>query len=246
MDRLIYTAMSGAKHTMLRQSTISNNLANTQTPGFRAELAAFRALPVIGGAALPTRAFVTEQTTGADFTPAPMMQTGRELDAAIDGTGWFAVQTGTGEAYTRNGSFEIDAAGLLKTRSGAIVLGENGPITIPENTRITIGPDGTVSGVSLDDATQNNDLGRLKLVNPDVAGLERGSDGLFRQRSGETAQAAAEVKLAGGMLEGSNVNPVSELVSMISAQRQYDIQVQLLQKANENARAAAQVMAFNA
>ncbi|MBM3115265.1 flagellar basal-body rod protein FlgF [Jeongeupia naejangsanensis] len=245
MDRLIYTAMSGAKHTMLRQSTISNNLANSQTPGFRSELAAFRALPVLGGA-LPTRAFVTEQTTGSDFTPAPMMQTGRELDAAIDGDGWFAVQTGSGEAYTRNGSFEIDAAGLLKTRSGAVVLGENGPITIPENTRVTIGPDGTISGVSLDDVTQNNDLGRLKLVNPAVAGLERGSDGLFRQRSGETAPASADVKLAGGMLEGSNVNPVTQLVDMIAAQRQYDTQIQLLQKANENARAAAQVMAFNA
>ncbi|WP_432719763.1 flagellar basal-body rod protein FlgF [Jeongeupia wiesaeckerbachi] len=245
MDRLIYTAMSGAKHTMLRQNTISNNLANAQTPGFRSELAAFRALPVLGGG-LSTRAFVTEQTTGADFTPAPLMQTGRELDAAIDGDGWFTVQTGTGEAYTRNGSFEIDAAGLLKTRSGAVVLGENGPITIPENTRITIGPDGTISGVSLDDVTQNNDLGRLKLVNPAVAGLERGSDGLFRERSGETAPASAEVKLAGGMLEGSNVNPVAELVNMISAQRQYDVQIQLLQKANDNARAASQVMAFNA
>ncbi|WP_035053206.1 flagellar basal-body rod protein FlgF [Andreprevotia chitinilytica] len=244
MDRLIYTAMTGARHMMNKQATVAHNLANASTPGFRAELASFRAVPAFGGGTLPTRSFVVQQTTGADLSPGILQATGRDLDVAVNGDGWMTVQTPTGEAYTRNGSFEIDATGLLKTRNGETVMGENGPITIPENSKVIIAPDGTVSATDLANPTQTNQLGRLKLVNPAASELEKGSDGLFRQRNGDPAQPDATVKLAGGMLETSNVNSVDQLVDMVSSQRQYDMQIQMLQNADTNARSAAQLIQF--
>lgn len=245
MDRLLYVAMTGAKQAELRQATVSHNLANATTTGFRAELAAFRAVPVVGGSGMPTRAFVVEQSIGADLRSGPLQQTGNDLDVALDGAGWMAVQTAGGEAYTRNGELAIDATGLLKNRSGQILQGESGPLTVPENTRVTVAPDGTVSGIALDNPTQRVEIGRLKLVNPAADQLEKGSDGLFRLRSGQPAPVDQNVKLVSGAVEGSNVNAVDELVSMISTQRHYDLQIKLMQTASENARSATQILSLN-
>src|SRR5919106_3684712 len=108
MDRMIYVAMSGAKQMLEQQSVVANNLANASTNGFRAQLSAFRAVEVFGEGAA-TRAFVADSTPGADFTPGAIQQTGRDLDVAIEGAGWIAVQTADGrEAYTRNGSLQIN------------------------------------------------------------------------------------------------------------------------------------------
>lgn len=238
--------MTGAKQAELRQATVSHNLANASTTGFRAELAAFRAVPVVGGSGLPTRAFVVEQSTGADLRSGPLQQTGNDLDVAIDGSGWLAVQVAGGEAYTRNGALSIDSTGILKTRSGQIVMGEGGVLTVPENTRVSIAPDGTVTGAALDNPAQSVEIGKLKLVNPAANQIEKGSDGLFRLRNGQAAQPDENVRLASGALEGSNVNTVDELVSMISTQRHYDLQVKLMQTASENARAASQLLSLNA
>ena len=245
MDRLIYVAMTGAKQTENRQSTVAHNLANATTSGFRAELAAFRAVPVVGGPGLPTRAFAIEQSTGSDLSAGPFQQTGRDLDAAMLGEGWFAVQSSSGEAYTRGGSFVVDATGLLKTFSGQPVQGENGPLTVPENTRASIAPDGTVSAIDLSNPTQVVEVGKLKLVNPPAAEMEKGLDGLFRRRNGEVAASDENVRLAIGGVEGSNVNAVDQLVSMISTQRHFDLQIKLLQKADENSRSAASLLSLN-
>ena len=129
MDRLIYVAMNGAKHMLQRQATTAHNLANASTAGYKAQEDVFRALPVVGSPALPTRTFVVDQTTGADFSAGPMQYTDNPLDMAIQDKGWFAVQTPNGEAYTRNGGFVIDAAGLLRTRNGQTVVGEVAPTT---------------------------------------------------------------------------------------------------------------------
>jgi flagellar basal-body rod protein FlgF len=245
MDRLIYVAMTGAKNSEIRQATIANNLANVTTTGFRAELAAARAVPVLGGPGLGTRAFTVQQTTGADLSPGIFQQTGREMDAAVKGRGWFTVQTPSGEAYTRSGSFVTDAAGLLKTYGGEIVQGENGPLTIPENTRPSIASDGMVIAVDLQNPTQTVEVGRLKLVNPPDAQMEKGLDGLFRQRSGEIAAADADVRLINGGIEGSNVNSVEQLINMISTQRHFDMQVKLLQTAEQNSRSASSLLSLN-
>ena len=244
MDRLLYTAMTGAKQAQFRQATVSHNLANATTAGFRSELAAFRAVPVVGGSGLPTRAFVVEQSVGADLRSGPLQRTGNDLDVAIDGEGWFAVQTASGEAYTRNGELAIDSTGMLKTRSGQIVMGDAGPIMVPDNTRVTVAPDGTVSGTMYDNVAVRVEIGRIRLVNPPAAQMEKGNDGLFRLKSGQPAPADENVKLVSGSIEGSNVNAVDELVSMISTQRHYDLQVRLMQTADQNARSATQLLSL--
>lgn len=244
MDKLLYTAMTGAKQAHFRQATVSHNLANASTTGFRSELAAFRAVPVIGNG-LPTRVFVVEQSIGSDLRQGPLQHTGNDLDVALDGEGWIAIQTSSGEAYTRNGELAADSTGLLKNRSGQILVGEGGPLTIPENTRVSVAPDGTVSGASLDNPGQRVEIGKIKLVNPAPEQMEKGNDGLFRLRDGQPAALDPNVKLVSGALEGSNVNAVDELVSMISTQRSYEMQLKLMTTAEQNDRAAMQLLSLN-
>jgi len=246
MDRLIYTAASGAKHILEQQATTSNNLANVSTTGFRAQMDVFRAAPV-QGPGLPTRAFVVDSTAGNDFSSGPLQVTGRDLDVAVKGQGWLAVQMPDGtEAYTRNGSLQMSPNGLLTTASGQTIAGEGGPITIPPDATVTVGGDGTVSTISnVDSPAAPAVLGRLKLVNPPEGDLVRGDDGLFRLKDGGNAQPDPTVQVAGGALEGSNVNPVDCMVDMISLARSFDTQMSLLKNAENNAAKATQILALN-
>lgn len=248
MDRLIYIAMTGAKHTLWQQASTANNLANVTTTAYRAEQNAFRALPVFGEGAR-TRAFVVDSTTGADMSPGVIQRTGRELDVAVQGKGWIAVQAADGsEAYTRNGSFQLDTNGVLQTRKGMNVMGEGGPISLPPDNDITIAGDGTITAVpSLfgQTLTAATTVGRIKLVNPPEADLVRGDDGLFRQKSGQPAVADANVVLAANSLESSNVNMVEALVNMISLGRSFEMQTKLLQRAESNEAKASQVLNLN-
>ncbi|MEQ1591631.1 MAG: flagellar basal-body rod protein FlgF [Thiobacillaceae bacterium] len=245
MDRLIYTAMTGAKHALEQQATTANNLANATTSGFRAQIDQFRAVPVLGEGA-PTRTFVVDSTTGSDFRPGAIQQTGRDLDVAVQGSGWLAVQAEDGsEAYTRNGSLKINENGLLQTGSGLNVVGDGGPITIPPGRNILIAKDGTISLVpDGSKATGLSAVGRLKLVDPPEAGLARGSDGLFRLQDGSTPEADGKVSLTSGSIESSNVNVVNEMVNMIALARAFDMHMKLLQNAEGNATKAGQLLAM--
>jgi flagellar basal-body rod protein FlgF len=246
MDRVIYVAMSGAKQTLSQQATVAHNLANASTTGYRAQAAAFRAADVRGDG-LPTRSFVVDSTPGVDFTTGPIQHTGRELDVAIEGAGWIAVQAPDGsEAYTRNGSFQLSVNGVLQTRSGLNVMGDGGPIAIPSDTQVTVGRDGSISTVpSSGRPTQMTPVARVKLVNPPAGEMVRGDDGLFRLRSGAAAEPDASVKVQGGAVEGSNVNVVDAMVSMIALSRQFDMQIKLLQNADSNDRQATQLLSVN-
>ncbi len=246
MDRMIYVGMTGAKNLMHRQETLANNLANVNTPGYRATTSAFRVAPV-SGAGLPTRAFAVDTTTGADFSPGTVQTTARPLDVAVQGAGWFAVQAADGtEGYTRNGAFDLSEQGTLQTLSGQAVLGDGGPISVPAGHKVAIAADGTISGISESNGKSVISIGRLKLVNPEPAALARGPDGLFRTRDGSTSDADPKVRVAAGALEGSNVNAIEAMVGMISLARQFDAQMKLLQAAESNARKASQLLAVNA
>ncbi len=247
MDRLIYTAMTGAAQTMGRQAAVAHNLANVTSTGYRAEEHRLRAVPVQSRntpAPLPTRAFAVDASTHTDYTPGPMQYTGRPLDIAVQGSGWIALAMPDGsEAYTRNGSLEMSVNGVLQTRAGIPVQGDGGSITVPPDVKVSIALDGTVSVIP-ESGAQNtvNNIGRIKLVNPDEAELVRGGDGLFRSRGGDPAPVSEPTQLASGYLEGSNVNPVDQMVSMISLARQFEMQVKMLQTADQNDRSATQVI----
>ena len=239
MDRMIYLSMSGAKASMQRQDTLANNLANASTPGFRAELHAFRAVPVEGSGA-STRVYALESTPGYNDEAGPITSTGRNLDVAMQGNAWLSVQALDGnEAYTRGGALDITADGTLVTRSGLPVLGDGGPIQVPPNTAVSIGGDGTVSTKDVNGRV--NALGRLKLVTPE-AKLDRGVDGLFRGPDGDPLEADPNARVQDGALEGSNVSAVDTMVSMIAAARQFEAQMKMLQTAEQDDRASAQLL----
>ncbi len=246
MDRLIYTAMTGAKHVFMQQAGTANNLANASTVGFKSQEHRFRAVPV-QSQAMPTRAFVVDASVSDVFDEGPQLFTGRNLDVSVKGQGWIAVQMPDGtEAYTRAGSFDVDVNGVLTTKSGHAVLGDGGPITIPPDTNVEIAPEGTVSVVNATGARNNaNAVGRIKLVNPPEGDLVRGGDGLFRLKSGEPAPLDERVRLTSGTLEGSNVNVTDAMVNLISLARQFEMQVKLLQTADTNAQRADQLLSLN-
>lgn len=246
MDRLIYTAMTGASHILQQQAAVGQNLSNVDTPGYRAAINAFRAVPLVGNG-LSTRTFVVDSTAGADFSQGVLQPTGRSLDIAVHGKGWIAVQLENGgEAYTRNGSFKVTPEGILQTRSGLNVIGETGLITIPPNTEVTIAKDGTISTVpSGQTPTQVVVVGRIKLVNPAENQMVRGDDGLFRTKDGTSAVADAGVSVVSGNLESSNVKTVESMVNMIVLARQFDMQMKMLQSADNNAKQASQLLSMN-
>jgi len=242
VDRLIYTAMTGAKYLLERQATLAHNLANASTTGFRADTVGLRAVPTTGQAA-GTRVFTVETTTGSDLSQGPMMATSRNLDVAVQGQGWLAVQASDGtEAYTRNGSLQVGADGTLQLANGMQVQGTGGPINMPADAQtVVIAPDGTISAKTASSKLPTN-LGQLKLVNPPATDMTKGLDGMFRQKSGDPADADPTVKVASGTLEGSNVNVVESMVGMIGAARQFELQMKMLNTAEQNEQKAGTVL----
>lgn len=249
MDRLIYTAMSGASQTLSRQASVANNLANVSTDGYRSEEHRLRAVQVNAQGAtrqtsLPTRAFAVDASTHTDFKQGPMQSTGRSLDVAVKGKGFIALAMPDGsEAYTRAGSLEINVDGTLQTASGYTVQGDGGPINVPPDNRVDIGADGTISITPATGSKATvSTVGRIKLVNPPEVDLVRGEDGLFRLTDGSAAPLSDTTYVASGFVEGSNVNPVEQMVAMISLARQFDMQIKMVQHADSNDRAATQIL----
>lgn len=238
MDRVIYLASGGAKAAMHRQEVVSNNLANVSTTGFRAEMVAFRAVPVRGDGA-STRVHALESTVGYNPESGPLQATGRGLDVAMNGNAWLAVQGQDGtEGYTRNGAILVNPEGVLVGRSGQPVLGDGGPINVPAGSEVVIGADGSVSARVGNGPMQG--VGRLKLVTPE-APLQRGADGLFRGADGDLP-ADATARLQPGALEGSNVSAVESMVAMISAARQFEQQMKMLQTAQDREQSATKLL----
>ncbi len=246
MDKLIFTAMTGAKQAQQRQDTVAQNIANVSTGGYRAAMVAARAVPV-EGKGLQTRAFTQEATTGSDFSPGVIQRTGRELDVAMEGNAWLTVQGRDGrEAYTRAGALRVDPNGALLGPAGNPVVSESGPIAIPPDSTISIAPDGTVSAIP-DGGAQSAvvNVGKIKLVTLDAKQAQRGDDGLYRLTDGKPAPADANARVASGALESSNVNPAEAMVAMIGVARHFELQMRLLTTAENNARSAAQLLSVS-
>ena len=243
MDRMLYVAMTGAQQTLKAQTVNNHNLANVSTTGFRADLAAFQSRAV-DGTGFASRVYATNGTVGWDDTSGALLSTGRDLDVAISGKGWIAVQGPDGkEAYTRAGNLQVDANGQLMTATGLPVLGDGGPINIPPYTSIFFARDGSISIVAQGQTPDTTStVGRIKLVNPANDQIARGDDGLFRMKNGGVADSDAAVQLGSGVLESSNVNTADAMVNMIELARQFEMQVKAIRTAEENANAATQLM----
>lgn len=243
MDKYLYVAMSGAKETLRAQAVNNHNLANVSTSGFRADLAAFQSRAV-DGTGYASRVYATNSNVGWDDTSGALLSTGRDLDVAVQGGGWIAVHAADGtEGYTRAGDLRVTASGALTNGTGDLVLGDGGPITVPQHQSVTVGADGSVSIVPVGQGPETMAVvGRIKLVNPAMADMERGADGLFRLRDGTQAPADAAVQLAAGVLESSNVNAADAMVNMIELSRRFDLQVKAIKSAEENGAVAARLM----
>lgn len=243
MDRMIYVAMSAARETMHRQATNNHNLANLNTTAFKAAVDAFEATPVYGEGH-PSRAYTQDRGVGVDLSPGSLMATGNPLDVAVQGDGFLLVQDETGqEVMTRDGDLKVGPTGLLENGSGALVLGDGGPIALSPYESLTIAADGTVS---IRPAGQGPEslvvVDRIRLVKPEPGNVERDERGRFVTRDGTPPPLDASVSLASETLETSNVDSVGALVTMIELARQHETNIKLIQQAKDNDSTAAKLL----
>ena len=243
MDKSLYVAMTGAMQNARGTAIHANNLANVTTTGFRSDYAQARAMPVFGET-YATRVYSMEENPGSNFNSGSLIETGRDLDVAVSGNGWIAVQAADGsEAYSRAGEFSVDSVGILRNGNGLPILGQGGPIALPPFENITIAQDGTISIQGLGSEPNSvAQIDRIKLVKPEGAELQKGADGLMRLRNGLVAPADAEVSISTGFVEGSNVNAVSALTELISLSRQFEMQIKMMKTVEENSEAAARLL----
>lgn len=251
MDHAIYTAMGAASQTLSMQAVTATNMANASTPGFRQQLMAMRAVPVTGDS-IATRTLVTASTPGADMSQGALDYTGRNLDVAVQQDGWLAVQTADGtEAYTRNGNIQVSPTGQL-TIQGNPVMGDGGPIAVPQGAQLTVAADGTITSLNPGDAPNATvQIGRLKMVKASGKEVVRGDDGMFRlsadarAQRGAVLQADATVHLMPGVLEGSNVKPVETMVDMINNARRFEMQMKVIASVDQNEQRANQLLSMS-
>lgn len=243
MDKMLYVAMTGAQNNTLGLRAHANNLANVSTSGFRRDFEQARSMPLFGET-FPARVFAMSERPGTDFRPGSLQETGRDLDVAVGGKGWIAVQAPDGsEAYVRTASLNIDALGVLRTGNGLPVIGNAGPIAVPPEQKVEIGQDGTISIRALgENPNVLAEVDRIKLVNPDPKSLEKGTDGLIRVKGQPEVEADATVQVTSGFLEASNVNAVEEMTAILSLSRQFELSVKMMRTAEDNASAMARVL----
>ena len=221
-----------------QMDVVSNNMANINTTGFKAVSILFDnyEMPVARASefAYPDQAleFTQDWATINDLSGGPILDTGNPLDLAINGDGFFAVQTSEGERWTRAGSFGVDPTGTLVDYNGNPVLTELGPIRFePEDTDITISANGTI-------ITSQGGKGKLRLVEFDnVQALERVGDNLF---AGGEPTPALNSRVVQGAIEKSNVSGIAEMTEMIRVTRAYESLASMMQRQDDMRRSAVQ------
>lgn len=240
MDKMIYTAAQGASRILQSQAIRANNLANADTQGFRADLERVAALPVeVTQGSFASRILPQTQIAGFNSQHGEMMTTGRPLDLAIKGDGYFTVQTPEGEAYTRNGAISENANGELLV-NGFPLMSTNGPMVLPQYSDLIVSEDGRLSVIA-EQGGLLEEVGQLKLVNAAQTELHKGADGLFYANNGE-AQVSEQVRVASGALESSNVDAVGELLASMDLGRQFEVQIKLMKSAEKLAEAGNRLL----
>ncbi|MFJ4085888.1 flagellar basal body rod protein FlgF [Pseudomonas psychrophila] len=246
MDKYLYVAMTGASQNALAQKAHANNLANISTNGFQRDLEQARSMPVFGDS-FPARAFALSERPATDFTPGALVETGRDLDVAVSGDGWLAVQAPDGsEAYVRTASMNVDALGILRAGNGMPIMGNGGPIAVPPQQQIEVGQDGTISIRAQGEGPRvMAQVDRIKLVQPDLKTMSKGLDGLIHTNDGQPAPADASVQVVSGFLEASNVNAVDEMTSVLALSKQFELHIKMMNTAKEDDQAMTRVLSIS-
>lgn len=246
MDRLMYVVANGTQQVMAAQTVNLNNLANSNTAGFRADLVQFDSESV-GEGGLDTRIYPVAKPNQSDFKFGSINETGRDLDIAIKTDGWITVEgMGGKEAYTRAGNLSIDGNGMLVTASGKFVLGEGGPISVPPAQNVEISSDGSISILPLGQGPEAlAQVDRLKLVNPEKTDIGKGEDGLFYRLDGGESESDSEVKIVSGALEGSNVDLVTAFIGIMDLARAYETEIKMMKVDEDISDSSAQIMHIN-
>ncbi|HAU5603580.1 TPA: flagellar basal body rod protein FlgF [Citrobacter koseri] len=231
MDRLIFTAMSGASRSLSQQQIHANNLANVNTQGFRSDLDNAISQQV-NGEGYASRYMALPTQGGVDMTPGAVRETGRNLDIAIKGDGVIALASGNREVYTRNGQIDVSPEGDLSI-NGLPVEGDNGPIVLPPFSSVSIGEDGVITIVPDDgDIAAPVDVDRIKLVNIPVSDLSKNVDGFLVSNTAINPR-DEEVMVASGHLETANVSAINEMVASIALNRQFEAQIKMMKAAED-------------
>ncbi|MBO4971124.1 MAG: flagellar basal body rod protein FlgF [Pseudomonas sp.] len=246
MDKYLYVAMTGASQNALAQKAHANNLANISTNGFQRDLEQARSMPVFGDS-FPARAFALTERPATDFTPGALVETGRDLDVAVSGDGWLAVQAPDGsEAYVRTASMNVDALGILRAGNGMPIMGNGGPIAVPPQQQIEVGQDGTISIRAQGEGPRvMAQVDRIKLVQPDLKTMSKGLDGLIHTNDGQPAPADANVRVTSGFLQASNVNAVDEMTSVLALSKQFELHIKMMNTAKEDDQAMTRVLSIS-
>ncbi len=246
MDRAVFIAMSGAKQALTAQGMNSNNLANVNTTGFRADLARVRDMQV-QGEGMATRFYGVAENNGIAVTPGDIQHTGNELDVAVEGDGFLAVIGPDGqEALTRAGNLRVNSVGQLINGSGFQVMGNGGPISLPPFEKIEIATDGTISVLGQgQDATTLAAVDRLKLVKPEPGSLVKNEYGLLTTAGGAEYVPDASVKVVAGSLESSNVSAIGSMTTMIDLARKYEAHVKLMKTMEEIDSSSAKLLSLS-
>ncbi|MBB1198981.1 flagellar basal body rod protein FlgF [Enterobacteriaceae bacterium 89] len=235
MDRLIFTAVSGASRSLSQQQIHSNNLANVNTQGFRSDMDNAITQQVTGEG-YSSRFLAEPVAGGVDMTPGAARETGRNLDIAIKGDGLIALSSGNREVYTRNGQIDVSPDGDL-TIGGLPVEGDNGPIILPPFSSVSIGNDGIITITPEDgNIAAPVDVDRIKLVNIPAAQLSKNVDGLLVTNAAVNPR-DEDVSVASGHLEMANVSAINEMVASIALNRQFEAQIKMMKAAEDLANA---------
>ena len=240
MDSLLFTATSGASRVLKAQHVRSNNLSNADTAGFRADMERVSSIQ-LQGSGFDGRTMVVTNSASTRFDEGDIVKTGRALDVAVMGEGYLTVQTADGqEAYTRAGNIKVDPFGALSI-NGFAVIGEGGPLVLPDYQKVEISERGRISVVPPGGGAEL-EVGTLKLVKPETTQLQKESDSLLHSVDGNPFEVDQTVQLAPEHIEGSNVSAIDELLNVMSLTRNFEMQVRMMKTAETLAQAGHKLM----
>jgi flagellar basal-body rod protein FlgF len=245
IDKALFIATSGASEVQKAQAMHAANIANSSTAGFKAQYEAQRALPVYNNG-LPTRVYATTHAPGYNQASGSIVTTNNNLHAHIKGKGFFTVVgENNQEGYTRRADLQIDASGQLINGDGYPLLGNGGIITLPPSKNVNISADGEVFVTPLNSPSDTMvQVDKLKLVNPDSKSIMKSHDGLFRLEDGSLAPNAEGIKVGTGGYEGSNVNSVNELITLMELSRKMEMGLKVVSAVKDNAQSSSRLLSL--